>query len=138
MKTCFKCGAEKDESEFYRHPRMADGLLGKCKECTKIDSTAHRNANLERCREFDRKRGARQTSDYHRRYRKRFPAKHKATSMVNNAIRDGKMRLMPCEVCGSDDRPHAHHDDYSAPLNVRWLCPAHHKEWHQHNDALNP
>lgn len=39
-KTCFKCGASKARSEFYKHPKMADGLLGKCKSCTRSASRA--------------------------------------------------------------------------------------------------
>lgn len=37
MKKCFKCGAEKELTEFYKHKGMTDGRLGKCKACTKSD-----------------------------------------------------------------------------------------------------
>lgn len=37
-KICFKCGKEKELNEYYKHPRMEDGHLNKCKECTKNDS----------------------------------------------------------------------------------------------------
>lgn len=55
--------------------------------------------------------------------------KRRAATMVGNAIRDGRLERQPCEVCGAS-KVDAHHDDYTQPLHVRWLCRQHHAEWH--------
>lgn len=62
------------------------------------------------------------------RWRAENPEKYAANTAVNNAVRDGKLVKQPCEKCGATGRIHAHHDDYSKPLEVRWLCPLHHAE----------
>lgn len=64
-----------------------------------------------------------------RRWRKRNPAATKAHSKVDTAKRAGRLKKQPCEVCGNP-RASAHHDDYSKPLQVRWLCHDHHVETH--------
>ena len=58
----------------------------------------------------------------------RNPSKRTAQLKVGRAIREKKLLRRACEVCGS--RAQAHHDDYSKPLDVRWLCPKHHAAWH--------
>lgn len=39
--------------------------------------------------------------------------------------RRGKLIPQPCEVCASTENIQMHHDDYSKPLEVRWLCDRH-------------
>lgn len=53
-KRCFRCLCEKPADEFYKHSAMADGRLGKCKDCTKLDVARHRQENLEKVRAYDR------------------------------------------------------------------------------------
>jgi hypothetical protein len=42
-KKCFKCGVIAPTTEFYRHPEMGDGLLGKCKCCARKDVKINRD-----------------------------------------------------------------------------------------------
>lgn len=138
MKTCFKCQKTLPFECFYKHKQMGDGYLGKCKECTKLDATNNRNKNIELYREYDRKRGNRQGYVYTKEYRERFKNKYKATSLVNYSIKTGKLYPEPCVVCGTTKNICAHHDDYAKPLNVRWMCSAHHHQWHRDNgEGLN-
>ncbi len=149
-KPCICCGERLPVGEFYTHPMMADGHLNKCKSCCRRHAQEHRNRNIEKVRAYDRKRGAlphrklaaaayaktdagklasRRSGE---RYAKNNPNKRSAQIAAGNAIRDGRLHKSNCEVCGSE-RTHAHHDDYSKPFDVRWLCPKHHTEWHKKN-----
>lgn len=133
MKQCFKCDKIKPLSEFYKHHQMPDGHVNKCKECNKSDVRANRKEKVEYYREYDRERGSRQTPEYHKLWKEKNSQKYRAQTMVGNAVRDKRLFKEPCEVCGKKKGVHAHHDDYLKPLNVRWLCPVHHKEWHTNN-----
>lgn len=134
MKRCFKCGVEKPVDSFYRHPMMADGHLGKCKECTKQDVSANYQARRQQYAEYERGRYQRpdrrqKTVEYHRNSVLRNPEKATARNAISNAIRDGKLQKKPCEVCGNANSE-GHHPDYSKPLEVMWLCRTHHLEQH--------
>lgn len=129
MLHCKVCKFVKNDSDFYDSNRTT------CKECIKTAVRANRAKRIDYYREYDRKRGNRQGIEYLRQYRARNAAKYKAHTMVNNAMSAGKLEKQPCEVCG-DTRVHAHHDDYTKPLEVRWLCAAHHRQWHvEHGEA---
>lgn len=56
----------------------------------------------------------------------------KAREIFNHYMRDKHLVRKPCEVCG--EQAEAHHDDYNKPLEVRWLCFKHHREWHKTHD----
>ena len=56
MKKCFKCGIEKELTEFYKHPRMADGTVNKCKECNKKDVIENRLDKKDYYDVYDRNR----------------------------------------------------------------------------------
>lgn len=64
-------------------------------------------------------------------WRRANKAKYLAHLAVEAAQRRGELVKGPCEVCGtSEGLIDAHHDDYSKPLDVRWLCRAHHTRLH--------
>lgn len=155
MKKCRECEQEKPISDFYKHAAMADGHLNKCIECVKARVSKHRQANLERVKEYDKKRAlfphrVQARKEYQQTdqgkaakkraivsYYKRYPLKYAAQVITHNAIRDGKLiRANSCSVCKSTKSIEGHHDDYTKPLSVRWLCVACHKEWHRHNKPL--
>ena len=146
MKTCFKCHAVKPLFEYYKHPQMADGHLGKCKECTKADTAAR---HMEKMQDIEwveselarqRTKAAKLRSiglvnpvstekkmTYLRRQRLKFPEKYRARGLVATAINKGSIIPEPC-FCGA--KAQAHHEDYSKPLEVQWLCTIHHNERH--------
>ena len=117
VKTCSKCGGEYPATtEFFREEKRASvpALRAQCREC---DRTWTRD-NRER------------QNEYKARWKERHPSKTQAHHMVEAALDHGRLAREPCEACGSPDTQ-SHHDDYSKPLDVRWLCIPHHAEWHQ-------
>ena len=56
--------------------------------------------------------------------------KHSARNKVSIALKNGLLiKAANCSRCGSCNRLQGHHEDYSKPLIVEWLCiPCHKKE----------
>lgn len=53
--------------------------------------------------------------------------KFRCRQRLLKAVKSGKItKKDSCEVCGSRDQIEAHHEDYTKPFDVKWLCRAHH------------
>jgi hypothetical protein len=60
----------------------------------------------------------------------RYPEKLHARNMTYTWIRRGKIIKEPCCICG-DINSVAHHENYSKPKEITWLCREHHKQLHK-------
>ena len=139
VKPCFKCQRVLCLSEFYRHPRMGDGHLGKCKSCTKRDVLENRRKRLAQYAEYERARfrdpsRKEKVKGYIRRHRQVHPDRYAARNAVRHGVASGRLTKLPCAHCG-DPKSEAHHHDYSKPLDVEWLCFRCHRE-HAHGQTV--
>jgi hypothetical protein len=129
---CFKCGIEKPLSEFYEHPQMTNGHLGKCKDCTKTDVRTY--SKTEKGKNTEKRRNAKLGRMEHLKnaadkWNKEHPDRYTAHNRLHAAVRDGKInKPKNCQECGASGIIHGHHEDYSKPFEVLWLCvPCHGK-----------
>lgn len=81
---------------------------------------ASRRRRLSAVQAYDQARGKTKHRD---------PVKERARMAIRHLVEDGFQRP-PCTVCGTPNAE-AHHEDYGRPLDVRWLCRAHHMELHR-------
>jgi hypothetical protein len=134
MKKCIECGTYKDLDCFHNNCKSLDGKAGCCKICAnkrfkEYSKTDHyikiRKEYYEKIRLTDKYKAnvKRKTLIY----RKKYPEKRIAHYMIYNHVKSGKIKRLPCEICG-DINSQAHHPDYSKPLDVVWLCVKHHVE----------
>jgi hypothetical protein len=116
MKKCFKCGITKELSDFYKHNKMKDGLLGKCKDCTKSDVST-RELGLRKDPNWiasERKRGR---DKYHRLnyIEKKTPYEQKAIIMdrYENKYPEKKSAKYATGKIKKKEGMHLHHWSYN-------------------------
>lgn len=111
----------------------------RCDVCVKANTEYHyqyREMNRLKLRRYKKKYNKkwRKENGYHNEInsKKRYPEKQKARNILKYAVQKGIIIRGACETIGcKNTKTHGHHDDYSKPLTVRWLCPLHHTEVHR-------
>jgi hypothetical protein len=146
MKRCTKCGIKRDENEFYKSKSNVDGLHNSCKICWKlrrkekyiekreqvrIQCRKYYLANQEELKKRSRLYQKKERTQKTREYREKNPEKYKARYAVSNALAKGKISKDEiCTICKTECKLQAHHEDYSKPLDVIWVCVDCHAKIH--------
>lgn len=117
-KSCARCQTFKPFSEFSRRRKAYQPY---CKPCASQNVRDWMERGENRQRLYQNVQAS----------RARYPERSAARKTLNAAVAAGRIVAGPCEV-GTDcvGQIQAHHDDYSKPLDVRWLCKRHHEEHH--------
>lgn len=132
---CRKCQEVKPINQF---PKPTGGLnvcWPNCLECEKKRireyarrfTTAEKNSRLSPSALEKQKIAKRNHSKTQRHL---VPEKIRARDAIYKALKTGKIKRLPCEVC-SNPKSEAHHEDYAKKLDVIWLCKKHHGERHR-------
>lgn len=145
MKQCAICHESKPLEEFHKDKNRKDGRDSRCSQCKNKKYLAYYHEDPERkeriichAKKYQHGEGRERSNATKSAYHSRHPKKRRAHSMVYYALKTGELHRGPCEVCGAE-KVVGHHDDYDRPLEVRWFCEKHHKEWHLANgEGLNP
>lgn len=97
---------------------------------------AHREEN--EARRAARENGRENEAESNREWAADHPLERKAHHAVDYALRIGALtRPTRCSVCRSTRKIVAHHDNYTRPLDVVWVCQICHADLHREPGAPN-
>jgi len=65
--------------------------------------------------------------EYNSKYKERIKARHKFKYAI---CKKKLIRPNICDICKKTCKPYGHHEDYSKPLEVIWMCPKCHFYYH--------
>jgi hypothetical protein len=122
---CKKCRAEYQIKRYRQNPKY---LYEEKKEWRKNNKPLLRKIK-KKWFDSHREEQLKKLREYGKIYRKNNKEKIKAHYTLNNAIKRGEIVRQPCEICGNPISV-AHHEDYTKPFEVTWLCRIHHGELH--------
>lgn len=142
---CSKCKEWKGSDGFHKDPRKTTGLASRCKACAAAYSKWHaenyptaQEVRLRAARKY-REANRELERERHRKWKIKVgyrgqPSNYKARCRAKLAYYVKKGRVIKpshCSKCGAPPPIEAHHEDYSKPCDVQWLCRVCHGKKHQ-------
>ncbi len=134
-KPCKICGSDPAVDPYKSVP-------SRCRECHIAEVTRRYHLDPEPAKERvkkHRQRNPESSTTNTRRWRELYPEKYLAHKAVRNALRRGDLKkpdhCASCETQLPAQQIHGHHDDYTKPLEVIWVCHECHMELHRIRDA---
>jgi hypothetical protein len=132
MKLCSSCKSNKSLDQFWKSKRTKDGLKCYCIECSRAKNKEYlKNGYMAKyMAQYYKKNDQARKEKGQRSNRYNLKTGHSIIyGKVRSQIESGKIAKKSCMICKSII-VHAHHKDYSKPLDLTWLCPSHHKAVH--------
>lgn len=125
MKKCSICKKVLNKNYFHSDSSKPTGLRYSCKDC-EHERYIKRSKYLKEYRIKNKKYFLNKWREWESKNHKQYLVNQK----TDYAIRTFKIKKESCSVCGNKES-YAHHDDYSKPFDVIWLCRTHHGERHR-------
>ena len=135
-KICTKCKELKSIDNFAFIKKGRPLRIPMCRSCTKKTNSEYRSSEHGKAvirRQFKR-RYNKHADEYINKATDRYfkkPEAVRAAAQARYALKKGLIEKKACENCSSD-KVEMHHDDYSRPLEIRWLCRSCHMKEHKH------
>lgn len=101
--------------------KVGQGLFCNRSCASKYGSHGSRNPNFKNW-------ASKNPIKYVNKFKEKFPDKARVHQQVYYAVKTGKIKRGVCP-CGSK-KTNAHHEDYSKPFDIIWLCSACHNRLH--------
>jgi len=105
------------------------------RECSKCGGEIENSREKQRYCKNCHNEHARKTRKKHKELTEEQKLKANCRSYLNTYLKRGKIKKEPCVICG-DNNSEAHHNDYTKPLKVVWLCREHHLLFHNNNLSI--
>ena len=132
--TCQICNKVLSLEFFHKDSSRRSGHSRKCKSCMREKSAAYRKTKNWAAYQRERLGDDVKRSNIRAQqvaWRQRNPLIDRAYATLHFALKRGAIfRPQQCSDCKKDCKPEAHHDDYTKPLDVAWLCKLCHEARH--------